>query len=126
MSSSAGRRTIPVHDAAAPLACTITEAEVPGRIEQVERLRAALTKVERTADGLRLTWPAGPALRADVERFTVDEQRCCAFWRFAIDPEDADAVVLHWSGPPDAAPILDALHTYFSGDGPLTLDLSLL
>lgn len=122
----AHRRTIPVHDAAAPLACTITDDEVPGRIDQIERLRAALTSVERTSDGLRLTWPADRERRADVERFTADEQRCCAFWRFVIDPEDADAVVLHWSGPPDAAPVLDALLTYFTGDGPLTLDLGLL
>lgn len=125
MTASAHRTPIPLRDAAAPLTCTITEGEVPGRIAQIERLRAALAAVERTAEGLRLDWPADPVLRADVERFTVDERRCCNFWRFALT-EQEDALVLDWFGPPDAAPILDALLTYFAGDGPLALDLGLL
>lgn len=124
MSRADSRRSIPVH-AAAPLACTITQAEVPGRIEQVERLRAALAGVERTADGLCLTWPADPTVRDHVERFTVDEQRCCSFWRFTRT-EHEDALVLDWVGPPEAAPILDALLAYFTGDGPLALALDLL
>lgn len=124
MSRADSRRSIPVH-AAAPLTCTITEGEVPGRIAQVERLRAALAAVERTADGLRLEWPADPELRADVERFIVDEQRCCSFWRFTRTEQDA-SLFLDWVGPPDAAPILDALLAYFTGDGPLALALDLL
>ena len=43
---------IPIYDATAPIACTIGTDEIPGRIALVERLRANVQSVERTADGL--------------------------------------------------------------------------
>ena len=74
---------IPLYDATAPVACTIDETDVAERLAQVERLRAAVTEVERTAAGLVLRFPVDPAVEADVRRFAEDEKRCCAFWGFA-------------------------------------------
>ena len=73
---------IPIYDATAPIACTIGTDEIPDRIELVERIRAKLTTVERTPDGLLLHLPATPSNRADLERFAIDEKRCCQFWGF--------------------------------------------
>ncbi len=98
--------------------CTIGEAEVPDRTAVLERLRVAATSVERTATGLVLRFAGEPGTAADVRRFTVDEQRCCAFWRFRL-AEEGDELVLHWDGPPDAAELVDRLAGLLGSDDPM-------
>jgi hypothetical protein len=109
---------IPLYDATAPIACTIGDDEIPGRIELVARLRANARSVERTADGLLLRFAATAANEADVRRFAIDEERCCQFWGFAVDVSD-DEVRLQWDGPPDVRDLLDHLHRYLTGTEPL-------
>jgi hypothetical protein len=110
---------IPIYDATAPIACTISTVEIPDRIELVERIRTNLTAIERTPDGLLLHLPPTPSNRADLERFAVDEKRCCQFWGFAVTPDDR-RLTLRWDGPPGAHELLDRLHGYFTGSEPLT------
>ena len=110
---------IPIHDATAPIACTIGNDEIPDRIELVDRIRRNLTSIQRTPDGLLLHLSPTPANRADLERFAIDEKRCCQFWGFAVTP-GADRHTLRWDGPPDARDLLDRLHHYFAGTEPLT------
>jgi hypothetical protein len=111
-------KPIPLHDGTAPVACRIAASDIPGRVELVGRLRAGLRQVERTEHGLVLRLADEPEIDAALRRFVVDELRCCAFWGFAVE-HGAGALVLRWDGPAEAAEILDGLHAYFRGEGPL-------
>ena len=111
--------SIPIYDATAPIACTIGNGEIPERIELVERLRANVGSVERTADGLLLRFAATAANESDVRRFAIDEKRCCQFWGFAIDVS-VDEVRLQWDGPPAAGELLDRLHRCLTGTEPIS------
>ena len=117
--------SIPLYDATAPIGCTAAADEVPKRIAQVERMRAALDHLDRTDHGLLLRFPNDPAIEADVRRFAVDEKRCCQFWGFEIRTTRSQ-ITLRWDGPPDVADFFDRLHAYFLGDEPLTAVTSLL
>jgi hypothetical protein len=117
--------SIPLYDATAPIACTADADEIPKRIAQVERMRAALDHLDRTEHGLLLHFPNDPAVEADVRRFAVDEKRCCQFWGFEIRTTPGQ-LTLRWDGPPDVADFLDRLHAYFLGDEPLTVVTGLL
>jgi hypothetical protein len=111
--------TIPIYDATAPITCTIDRDEIPDRIELVERFRQNLERLERTEHGLLLHFPDRPELRADLERFTVDEKRCCQFWGFAVDNTDGD-LTLRWDAPPAANELIARIEAYFDDDEPLT------
>ena len=118
-------RPIPIYDATAPIACTASSDEISGRIEQIERLRADLTRFERTEHGLLLHFPDQPDIDADVRAFTVDEKRCCTFWGFEVAAED-DELTLRWDGPPDVHGFFEKLVAYLEGDEPLTAISGLL
>lgn len=118
-----GKR-IPIFDASAPVVCTLDDADVPERVELIERMRASLVDVHRTDHGLLLRFPRRPGIEADVRRFALDEKRCCQFWGFEV--EAGDELLFRWEGPPAAAELLDELHAYFEGDQPLTLLSGLL
>lgn len=115
-------KLIPIYDNTAPIACTIRNAEIPERIELVERMRAAMTAFDRTPTGLLLQFPDNGDVRADLATFVVDEKRCCQFWGFEVI-DTPDAVALRWDGPPAVDGLLDRLETFFSSDAPIsTLD----
>lgn len=109
---------MPLHNDAAPIACTASGAELPARIDQVERLRTHLRTVDRTADGVVLRFPRTADIEAEIAMFTVEEKACCAFWGFAVTIID-DAVQLQWDGPPAVAGIFDDLVRFFESDEPL-------
>ena len=113
------RKLIPIYDDTAPIACTISNAEIPERIELIERMRAAMTSIDRTPTGLLLHFPGDDAIRADLADFAVDEKRCCQFWGFAVTDEPA-GVALRWDGPPAVDDLLDRLETFFTTGAPLT------
>lgn len=117
--------TISIRDATAPVACTASREELRSRIEQMGRMRAVMTRLERTERGLLLHFPDRPDLRTELHTFAVDEKRCCQFWGFAIDTPSG-ALTLRWDGPPDTAELIDRLYAYFEGDEPLTADSGLL
>jgi hypothetical protein len=113
-------KLIPIYDASAPIACTISDAEIPGRIELIERMRAAMRSIDRTPTGLLLHFPDRPDVRADLASFATDEARCCRFWGFDI-AEEPSGVTLRWDGPPSVDELLDRLQTFFSSDVPASL-----
>jgi hypothetical protein len=112
-------KPIPLHDATVPVACTASSDELPLRIEQIERLRRRVTRLERTADGILLHFPEHPDVEAEVASFAVEEKACCAFWGFAITATD-DEITLRWDGPPAVEGFFEDLVAYFEGDQPLT------
>lgn len=116
-----GRRDverIPLFDATAPVACTIGEGEIEDRLALLDRLRSALVTLDRSEHGLLLHFPTDPEVIADVQRFAVDEKRCCTFWGFAVDVA-AGGATLRWDAPPDAAPLLARIEAFLVGDEPL-------
>ena len=115
---------IPIYDATAPIACTITAAEIPERIELIDRLRTTLTSLERTERGMLLHFPAGSGIEADLRRFAVDEKRCCQFWGFEVLA--GDDLTLRWDAPPSAGDLVDQLEAFFRGDAPASALAALL
>jgi hypothetical protein len=114
-----GKTPIPIYDDTAPIACTITNTEVPERVDIVERMRSAVTAIERTPTGLLLRFPDTPDVRTDLATFVVDEKRCCQFWGFDVI-DSVDSVALRWDGPPAVDRLLDELQTFFTSDAPVS------
>ena len=113
------KRLLPLHDDSVPIVCTIGDDEKAERIAIIERLRAAATAVERTDTGLVVQLPRTDGVRADLDRFVIDEKRCCRFWGFAV-VEGADDLALRWDGPSDAASLLDVIERVLRSDEPVT------
>jgi hypothetical protein len=112
-------KSIPIYDATAPISCTAGAGEISARIEQIERMRDNLQRLERTADGLLLHFPNRPDIDAELRRFVVDEKGCCQFWGFDITTT-GEQLTLRWDGPPTVEEFMDRLQAYFEGDEPLT------
>lgn len=68
----------------APVACTLSGAELGERTEQWRTLIARAERREDIPDGLRLIFPAGADLAADVAALAAAEQGCCAFFDFTL------------------------------------------
>ena len=113
-------KLIPLYDDTVPVACTITNAEIPERVALIVRMRAAMHDVERTPTGLLLHFPDVPAMRSDLATFVVDEKRCCQFWGFDIVDEPG-GVALRWDGPPAADELVGRLHTFFTTDAAISI-----
>lgn len=112
-------KALPIYDDTAPIACSADRAEIAGRIEQIERLRADLDGVERTEHGLLLRFPNRADVDAELRTFVVDEKGCCAFWGFEISAT-ADQLRLRWDAPPTLADLMDRLLAQFESDEPFT------
>lgn len=110
---------LPLYDAEAAIACTISDDEKPGRIDSVLQMKAALTSLERTADGMVLHFPSGAEIEQTVRQFAIDEKRCCEFWGFAVE-SSAEGLSLRWDAPPDAIPLIDSLEEFFTSDKSLS------
>jgi hypothetical protein len=110
---------IPIYDDTKPITCTATAEEIPGRLEQVERMRDDLERIERTPHGLYLYFPDREDIDANLRRFVVDEKRCCEFWGFAIQ-DDNGHLGLRWDGPPTVNELFDQLVEFFHSDEPIT------
>lgn len=112
-------KRIPIYDVNVPISCTIDRADIPQRIELIERLRDSLASIERTEHGLLLRFPNWNDVVGDVRRFAVDEKRCCSFWGFDVTMM-GEQVALRWDAPPAAADLVTQLVAYFEGDMPIT------
>lgn len=118
-------KPIPIYDDTVPVACTADSDELPIRIDQIERLRGHLVRLERTDDGILLHFPDHPDVGAEVASFTVEEKACCAFWGFAVDSTD-DEITLRWDGPPSVKAFFEELVAFFESDQPLAAFSGLL
>jgi hypothetical protein len=108
---------LPLYDANAPIACTLSAVEKDGRLELFVRMRSAMTRVERTEYGLLLHFPPEPMLEQQLREFSIAEKSCCQFWGFAVEAAP-QTLILRWDGPPSAGLVLDRLAALFAGDVP--------
>ena len=118
-------KTLPIYDATAAVSCTATSDEIHQRIEQVERMRSNLDRIERTEHGMLLHFPNRPDIEADLRRFAIAEKGCCQFWGFDITTND-DALILRWDAPPTLDDYVTQLVRFFQGDEPLTAQSGVL
>jgi hypothetical protein len=112
------KKLLPLNDGTAPIVCTIGDDEKADRIAIIERMRGAATSIERTNTGLLLRFPRTNAIRADLDRFAIDEKRCCQFWGFAV-VDGTDDLALRWDGPDTAGELLDSIERVLRSDAPI-------
>ena len=113
------KKLLPLNDGTAPIVCTIGDDEKADRIAIIERMRGCATSIERTDVGLLLQFPRTDATRADLERFAIDEKRCCQFWGFAVVDGDDD-LALRWDGPATAVGLLDTIAQVLRSEKPVS------
>lgn len=117
--------TIPIHDDTAPITCTAGSEELTSRYAQIERMRDAMTTIERTRFGLLLHFAPTAGTEAELRRFAVEEQGCCRFWGFEVQ-RGQDDLTLRWDGPPSVDELLDRLYAWFQSGEPMTAGSGLL
>ena len=91
-----------------PIACTLPSEAMPDRLGAWNAVLARAENRERTADGVRLRFPAEPALTASLAELAVQEAECCAFFTFDLRI-DAEGTSLTVGAPPDALELVLAL-----------------
>ena len=96
-----------------PIACTLTEAEMPAR--RAEMAAIARDLVCADAQGahavLRLRPAAGT--RERVAAFAAAESRCCAFLRMQVR-DDPDSLTLSIDGPAGSEPVVREMVAAFT------------
>ena len=68
----------------APLACSLTEAELGVRGEENAALFAQALETRELADGYRFAFPAEEGGIADLLQFILAERACCPFFTFEL------------------------------------------
>jgi hypothetical protein len=101
-----------------PIACSLTAAEMPGRLAEMADLgRSALLSVERDDTRAVLRFRADAEICERLAAIVAAEAKCCAFLDMTLTDEH-DALVLKISAPADARPILDELVAGFAAPAP--------
>jgi hypothetical protein len=93
-----------------PIACGLDGDAQAQRGDDWATLAARATSRHRSADGVRLEFPADAALAAAIAELAVLEQRCCPFFSFTLGIA-AGVVTLDVAAPASAQSMLDALFT---------------
>jgi hypothetical protein len=81
-----------------PIACTLTEAELPARRAEMAAIARDLVSADAHAAGGVLRFRPGARTRQRVAAFVEAESRCCAFLRMQLR-DDPDALTLTVAGP---------------------------
>jgi hypothetical protein len=101
----------------APIACSLTAAELPGRLAEMAALGAgALDTVEENGRQTRLRFRASPGVRERLAGIVAAEAHCCAFLGMTLRDEPG-LVVLTVEAPAGAEPVVAEMVAAFSGGG---------
>lgn len=101
--------------AEAPIACSLSAAELPERLAQIADLgRAALVDVHVDSSRAVLRFAAGAEVRGRVRAIVAGESQCCAFLTLRVTDEP-DAVVLIIDAPAGAEGALEQFVAAFRG-----------
>jgi hypothetical protein len=97
---------------AEPVACTLGPADLRAQAARWSDLlrRAQLERTE-TADGLCLTFRAGPGIAGELRGLVAVETECCRWASWVVDERDAVVVLTARSAGDGVA----ALHAMFTG-----------
>jgi hypothetical protein len=91
-----------------PIACTLTEAEMPARREEMAAIARDLVCADARQNHAVLRFRRAAGTRERVAAFVAAESRCCASLRMALH-HDPDALTLTIDGPAGAQPVIDEL-----------------
>jgi hypothetical protein len=109
--SNAWRRNEAATPETQPIACTLAPDALTDRVRWIKTLTAtSLRSFRREGSALHLTYAADAA--SEVRELVRRERSCCGFMQFDIK-EDANAVDLKISVPPDAVGSADSLLAHF-------------
>jgi hypothetical protein len=100
-----------------PIACTLTEAEMPARRLEMAAIARDLVSAAAQETHAVLRFGQAPATRERVAAFVAAESRCCAFLRMELR-DDPDALTLTIDGPPGAEPVLGELVAALTAEQP--------
>ena len=101
----------------APIACTLSAAEMPRREAQIRALaRDGLISVAREEQRAQFRFRAGSDLRRRIDELVDAESQCCAFLDFQV-AQERDATVLTISAPHGGEPTLHGLAALFTPTG---------
>jgi len=93
--------------AAAPVACTLDPAAMPGRLAAWQRLAEQVRERVDTPSGTRVRFAADASAGAIAE-LVAAEQQCCAFFSFRLSWAEGQ-VVLEIDAPAEARALIDTL-----------------
>jgi hypothetical protein len=91
-----------------PIACTLTEAEMPARRAEMAAIARDLLSADVQETRAVLRFGPTAATRERVAAFVAAESRCCAFLRMELR-DDPDALTLTIDGPPGSEPVVGEL-----------------
>jgi hypothetical protein len=97
-----------------PIACTLTEAEMPARRAEMAVIARDLVSAEPDAAGAILRFAPRAGTRERVAAFVAAESRCCPFLRMELRDEPG-ALTLTVAGPPGSAPVVRELLAALTG-----------
>jgi hypothetical protein len=91
-----------------PIACALTEAEMPARRAQMGALGRDLVAAEAQGAHAVLRFRAAAGTRERLAAFVAAESRCCAFLRMQLR-DDGEALALTIDGPAGSEPVVGEL-----------------
>jgi hypothetical protein len=97
-----------------PIACTLTEAEMPARRAEMAVIARDLVAAEPDATGAVLRFAPRAGTRERVAAFVAAESRCCPFLRMELRDEPG-ALTLTVAGPPGSEPVVHELLAALTG-----------
>jgi hypothetical protein len=90
-----------------PIACTLAEAELPGRLARWQRIAVHVVERTDTEDGIRVRFDQTVSA-GEVAGLAAEEQACCAFFTFTIHIA-TDGTTLEVGAPADARALVGLL-----------------
>jgi DNA-binding transcriptional MerR regulator len=93
---------------APPIACTLAPDRMSDRMVEWHKLLTQAIGREPLDGGVRVRFPAGPDVAAEVAQLAAAEHDCCTFFNFTIVMNHT-GTVLEVRAPADAAVLVDAV-----------------
>ena len=93
-----------------PVACSLDGGEARRRSQDWQALRDSRSRVERSEHGLKLSFLANDATRAELNRLVVAERHCCGFVDWQLEDLGDELTLIITGDPPGVAAMAEAFH----------------
>ena len=97
-----------------PIACTLSEAEMPARRAEMAVIARDLVSAHAEAARGELRFRSAAQTRERIAAFVAAESRCCPFLRLELRDE-AGVLTLTIEGPAGSEPVVHELLAAFTG-----------